>query len=112
MKARFDSPLQLTANGRKLKACGELDWNDPDSNTVIVTITVTQGGVVAAGTSPPFARGTAEWMVDLRPNPGQKFQDGQADANGMLTITDPPAVGVAHFRWDDQPDLTFDPTDT
>jgi hypothetical protein len=108
MKARFDDQLKLAADGRKLEACGELDWDEIQSNKVTATVTITQAGVAAAGTSAVLDRGAPEWMVNLRPQPGQKFQAGQAQANGVLTFTDCPPAGEEPFPWDGQPDLTFD----
>jgi hypothetical protein len=114
MKARFDDPLKISADGRKLEACGQLIWDDPDSHKVEVTVTITQGGAVAQDTSGAFDRGAPEWMVNLRPGSGQKFQAGQAQAKGTLAVTvvDPSGNAKAGppFSWDGQPDLEFDPS--
>jgi hypothetical protein len=115
MKANFQDQLKIAASGRKLEACGPLDWNDlsgpQNVNKVIVTVTITQAGVLAEGTSGELDNAVQEWMIDLRPGPGQKFQPGPAQASGTLTVTDPPpttrASGVPDFSWDGTPNLMF-----
>lgn len=118
MKARFDDQMKISAAGRKLQACGPLDWNDPggpqNANKITVTVTITQGGVTATKTSGEFARPTAEWMVDLRPGPGQKFGVGPAQATGTLTVTEM-ATGASAgppFNWNGDTDLESDPDDS
>jgi hypothetical protein len=115
MKANFDDQLKIAASGRKLEACGTLDWKDlggpQNVNKVIVTVTITQAGVSAGGTSREFSNPIREWMIDLRPGPGQKFQPGPAEAKGTLTVADPPpdtrTSGTPAFSWDGKPNLVF-----
>jgi hypothetical protein len=95
VKTRFDDKLQLKSNGRHLEACGPLEWDaseGPPGNDVVVTVTVTQDHVLAQGTSTVCTRPSAEWMIELRPQPGEKFKAGPAHAIGTLTVTDLLAV--------------------
>src|SRR5689334_9052895 len=115
MKPRFEDDLELKSAGRWLEVCGPLGWDDPDgpqgANKVIVTVRITQDGVVAQGTSEEFDRGEPEWMVYVRPAPGQKFHGGGAQGLGMLTVTDPPTApsggGPPIFSWQGTPTLAF-----
>lgn len=110
MKTRFDEKLQLKSDGRHLEACGPLEWDAPDGpsgNGVTVRVTVTQGNVLAEGKSSVCSRPTEEWMIELRPQPGEKFEAGPAHATGTLTVTDPNSGET--FNWEDAPTLTFDP---
>ena len=115
MKANFDDELKIAASGRKLEACGPLAWTDPGGpqnvNKVIVTVTITQGDVSAQGTSGEFDNPVPEWMIDLRPGPGQKFQPGPAQAKGTFTVADPTsgtrASGTPDFSWDGTPNLVL-----
>jgi hypothetical protein len=109
VKTRFDDKLQLKSAGRHLQACGPLEWDvtdGPPGNGVTITVTVTQGNVLAQGTSTPCTRPAAEWMIELRPGPGEKFDAGPAHAIGTLTVTDP--ADGATFSWQGAPTLTFD----
>jgi hypothetical protein len=115
MRAKFDDKLNFRADGRWLEACGPLDWKDPlgpqNANKVIVTVRITQNGVVAQGTSDEFDRPEGEWMIFVRPGPGQKFQAGPAQAIGTLTVTetDPSHPsdpnGPLTFSWEGSPTL-------
>ena len=114
MKANFDNELKLKANGRSLEACGPLLWVSPDgpqgADKVIVTAQVTdQNGVVAEGTSDQCDTSMDEWMVQLRPDHGGKFQPGPAKASGTLTVTHPPpsGTGSATFTWQQSLELQF-----
>ena len=114
MKTNFDDQLKISADGRRLEACGELEWDDPTSNEIVVTVTITQGAVVATKRSNPFVRPAAEWMVDLRPGPGQKFQEGPAQATGVLRVTVSFPAGASaepDFSWAGNPNLAFDVSD-
>jgi hypothetical protein len=46
-------------------------------------------------------------MIELRPQPGEKFEARPAHATGTLTVTDP--ASGATFNWECAPTLTFDP---
>src|SRR5262249_23325512 len=114
MKPRFDDTLELKSAGRWLEVCGDLGWDDPGgpqgANKVIVTVRISQAGVVAQGTSEEFDRNEAEWMVYVRPGAGQKFDGGQADALATLTVPDPPTGPVSGgppFSWQATPTLVF-----
>ena len=115
MKPRFDNDLELKSAGRWLEVCGPLEWNDADgpqgANKVIVTVRISQDGVVAQGTSEEFDRNEPEWMVYVRPGPVQKFHSGRAQALGTLTVTDPPTDpsrgAPPIFSWQGTPTLAF-----
>lgn len=114
MRSNFDDGLNLKADGRGLEACGRLDWTSPDgpqgADKVTVTAKVTdQNGVMAEGTSDECGNSVTEWMVHLRPGPGQKFQPGPAQASGTLTVTHPPpaSTGSATFTWQQSVQLQF-----
>jgi hypothetical protein len=114
MKAKFDTKMQIKSDGRKLKACGPLNWDntDPDgldATQVIVHATITQGAVVAEGTTHECTSTLSEWMVDIMPAHGQKFHEGDADFNGVLTAIDPQSNQT--WKWDGNITLTFDPVE-
>jgi hypothetical protein len=48
-----------------------------------------------------------EWMIYLRPPPGQKFNPGPALAIGTLTVTEPApgSTGPGTFSWHESPQL-------
>jgi hypothetical protein len=94
MKANFDTdPLKIRSDGRWLEACGPLDWADVNEPTpadkVIVAVRIVQNDVEAQGISHVCDTSQPEWMIYLRPAPGQKFQPGPAHGTAMLTVTDP-----------------------
>jgi hypothetical protein len=94
MKANFEDELKIRSDGRWLEACGPLDWGDTDeptpANKVIVAVRVVdQNGIEAHGTSDVCGTSEMEWMVYLRPAPGQKFQVGPAEGIATLTVTEP-----------------------
>lgn len=114
MKANFDDELNLKANGRSLEACGPLDWTSQEgprgADKVKVTAKVTdQNGVMAEGTSDQCDTSMDEWMIQLRPDHGQKFQPGPAEASGTLTVTHPPPSGAGSgtFTWQQSLQLQF-----
>jgi hypothetical protein len=114
MKAKFDQKMQLKSDGRKLNACGELDWKNTDvdgleASKVIVQATITQGNVIAQGRTHECDDSIAEWMVDLKPPHGQKFQEGNAHFDGVLVAIDPQSNQTQ--EWDGDLTLTFEAVD-
>jgi hypothetical protein len=114
MKAKFAEAMQLKSDGRRLEACGDLDWKnkEPDglqAQKVIVNAKITQGNVIAQGRTHECDDSIAEWMVDLKPPHGQKFQEGAAHFDGVLVAIDPQSNQT--FEWDGDLTLTFNAVD-
>jgi hypothetical protein len=112
MKAKFDTKMQIKSDGRKLEACGPLDWGEQgglQAQKVIVDARITQGNVIAQGTTHECDDSLAEWMVDLKPPPGKKFQEGTAHFDGVLMAIDPQSNQT--WEWDGDITLTFDPVE-
>ena len=106
MFANFENDQKLKADGRWLEACGPLLWGDPrgpePADKVIVAVTVTQNGVVASGTSHECGTSEKEWMIYIRPAPGQKFRAGKANGTAMLTVTGPLSDPPKTLPWQQQ----------
>jgi hypothetical protein len=111
MRSNFENPLKLKSDGRWLEACGPFDWRSsagPPASKVIVTVRITsQNGVLGQGTSHECDTSMDEWMIYLRPPPGQKFNPGPALAIGTLTVTEPApgSTGPGTFSWHESPQL-------
>lgn len=110
MKANFDPDLKFRSDGRWLEACGPLIWIDPgglQGDKVVVAVRINQNGVIAHGISDEFDKTITDWMIMIRPAPGQKFQTGTAQGVGVLTVTHPPpgSTPPGTFSWHDSPQL-------
>jgi hypothetical protein len=82
MFGNFDSPMELLDKGETLVACGPLQWEAPDEESVTVEVTITQKGQPVVGNSgqTSFSPANNEWMF---PVPAQKeLKPGLADATG------------------------------
>ncbi len=96
--SNFEPKLKYKGDGNLLEVCGELKWNtSPNAQNVRVAVVVVQDDVVAIGASNDLARGTAEWMFEVKTTSG-KFASGPARGFGVLIVTDP--HGEAPFSWD------------
>ncbi len=100
MKANFNSPLMLSSNRKRVKVRGPLLWEaDGVSRVCVKDVQVTQGDVVARGTSGEFKRGDGnEWWCDCDTSEDATFAPGVATAVGTIERTEPGPVADV-FDW-------------
>jgi hypothetical protein len=100
MRANFNSTLNLSSDRRKVKVIGPLGW-DPDGveRVEIVSVTIKQGTVQAAGASNEFKRGEGNlWWCDAETSNGGAFVPGEAVAEATARQTRPsPQANL--FTW-------------
>ena len=104
MHSAFEIPLKLKDG--VVEACGELGWDDPETEAVVMAVIVRQGGdnvVVGTASSPPnFSRSDeeSEWMLDVQPPANKKFMEGPAHANGVIRATGEGVTRVLNWSQD------------
>jgi hypothetical protein len=105
MFGNVEDPLEFRSAGRWLELCGPLLWGDPrgpePANRATVAATVTQklnGNTVEAQGMATFNTNDDEWMINVRPAPGDRFEAGPATVLAHATVTDPASFGTVD--WD------------
>lgn len=105
MFGNVEETLEFRSAGRWLELCGPLIWGDPQgpepANRATVAATVTQtlnGNTVEAQGMATFTTDDDEWMINVRPGPGDKFDVGQADVEVHAVVTDP--LPLRSVDWD------------
>jgi hypothetical protein len=101
MFGNIEDPLEFRPGGRWLELCGPLLWGDargPEpANRVTVAAMVTQtlnGNTVEAQGMASFNTDDDEWMINVRPGPGETFGAGPAQVTARATVTDPASFGT------------------
>lgn len=84
MNSQFDTPLNLTNQGRSVDAHGPIVW-DPDESGAEFHVTITQGGAEAVG-SGAFADPAGAWVMTTWVLKGGQLKGGSATGSAVARV--------------------------
>ena len=102
MRGQFDTTARIVSEGAALEVTGPVEWED-DERGATVRAWVTQGDVVASGTSDYTPASKDTWSATLAAH-GGKLHPGftPARANATVSLKD---GQTEPYPWRDQVDL-------
>lgn len=105
MVAQFAAEINLRRGGRSVGAWGPIEEWGVNEESATFSVTITQGKVVARGSSPTvYKRKAGEWEVEASTENGEELRAGAAHAEGVADIHIA-GDGNVRYPWPDEVEL-------
>jgi hypothetical protein len=91
MISKFNNPLEVSADGRRITATGPLEWQPGDAPHCRITVVLTQGTVSAPGDTGNYDDEDKTWECHVDAPHGARWQVGLlVHCVGTITMSAPP----------------------
>jgi hypothetical protein len=91
MISKFDNPLELSSDRRRIMAKGPLTWEQGDAPHCRISVVLTQGALTGTGDTGNYGNDDHWWECHVDSSNGAQWQIGQpVHCVGTITMSAPP----------------------